>query len=261
MMLGDDCDQGLGRRCDRARASDWLDAVMASCPALFRGTSRAVMARLLEEAPVLHIRRPREILRQGEAASHLYLIVRGRIEVSFLDVNGNRVLAHLAGPGEVLGEVEQFSGLFCAATCKTLPGVMVVQLDAATILRHMPADLLLRNLAAIFHDRLTRDNQQHSVAMFYGAEDRIRIHLLTMTSPDIPEVRISQTDLAGFAGCSRQTVNRTLSQLRAAGIITMSRGTMRILDRARLEGDTSCGEQVVLNGRPRVAREAARPVI
>lgn len=220
----------------RARPQpDWLAEIHALQPQLLRGLSADRLAGILSETRIQHYRRPREILRQGESAACGYLILRGRVEVSFLDTDGNRVLAHLANPGEVMGEVEQFSGRVCAATCTTLPDTSVMLFDAGLILRHMPADLLLRNFAGIFHDRLTRDNRQHSVAMFYAAEDRVRIHLLSMTSPATPEVRLSQTELAGFAGCSRQTVNKALSQLRAEGIVAMSRGMIRVLDRARLQ--------------------------
>lgn len=215
---------------------DWLSVLVATQPSLIAGMTPEAMAAMLDQAQILHLRRPRQVLRQGETARKGYLILRGRIEVSFIDIDGNRVLAHLAGPGEALGEVEQFSGRTCAASCTTLPDTTVMVFDADLILRHLPAPQLLRNLAGIFHDRLVRDTRQQSVAMFYAAEDRVRIHLLSLTSVAAPEVRLSQTELAGFAGCSRQTVNKTLSALRAEGIVQMGRGAIRVLDRARLEG-------------------------
>ncbi|TGN45369.1 Crp/Fnr family transcriptional regulator, partial [Paracoccus liaowanqingii] len=223
-------------RTDPGQGRDWLSVLIDTRSSLIAGMTPEAMAAMLDQAQILHLRRPRQVLRQGEVARKGYLILKGRIEVSYIDVDGNRVLAHLAGPGEALGEVEQFSGRTCAATCTTLPDTTVMVFDAALILGHLPAALLLRNLAGIFHDRLIRDTRQQSVAMFYAAEDRVRIHLLAMTSPETPVVQLSQTELAGFAGCSRQTVNKTLSALRAEGIVQMGRGTVRVLDRARLEG-------------------------
>ncbi|WP_169308726.1 Crp/Fnr family transcriptional regulator [Paracoccus gahaiensis] len=224
------------RESGSGNGTEWLSVLIAAQPSLIAGMTLDAMAAMLDEAQILHLRRPRQVLRQGETARKGYLILRGRIEVSFIDTDGNRVLAHLAGPGEALGEVEQFSGRTCAASCTTLPETTVMVFDANLILRHLPAPLLLRNLAGIFHDRLVRDTRQRSVALFYAAEDRVRIHLLSLTSVAAPEVRLSQTELAGFAGCSRQTVNKTLSALRAEGIVQMGRGAIRVLDRARLEG-------------------------
>ncbi|WP_265499519.1 Crp/Fnr family transcriptional regulator [Paracoccus beibuensis] len=224
-----------------------------------RGAPDHALAALLAEAKVVNLRRPKEILRQGEDADCMYLILKGRVEVTFIDVNGNRVLAHSAVPGEVLGEVEQFSGRTCAATCTAQHDSTLMIFDAAMILRHLSADILLRNLAAIFHERLTRDNRQHTVAMFYTAEDRVRIHLLSMSTPDMPDVQISQTELAGFAGCSRQTVNRVLSQLRAEGIVDMGRGAIRVLDRTRLEQASVTGEQIFLDEPPASPRAGDHP--
>lgn len=227
--------------------ADWLAAMVDARPVLIAGMDKTQMQALLAEARLLHLPRPREVLRQGEAADGIYLILKGRIEVSFIDVNGNRMLAHLAGPGEALGEVEQFSGRTCAATCTTMADTTVLVLDAALLLRHLAPELLLRNITDIFHDRLTRDNRLQSLAMFYGAEDRIRIHLLSMTSPEAPDVQLSQTELAGFAGCSRQTVNKTLAQLRDAGIVQMGRGAIRVLDRGRLENAHCGNDRIVLD--------------
>lgn len=240
---------------------DLLSILTRLKPALIADLDKPQLAALAAEAALVHIRRPRDILRQGEPADWIYLIIKGRIEVNYLDINGNRVMAHLAVPGEVLGEVEQFSGRTCAASCTTLPDTTVMLLDAAMILRHVPADLLMRNFAKIFHDRLTRDNRQHSVAMFYAAEDRIRINLLTMTSAESPQIQLSQTDLAAIAGCSRQTVNKTLSQLRAEGIVEMGRGEIRVLDRARLKSARPGCDQVLPDeGFARIP-DAAMPIV
>ena len=214
--------------------SDILDLLRRLRPAILAGITHDGLSALLAEARMISVSQPLEVLRQGEVADWAYLILKGRIEVSYLDRDGNRVLAHLAGPGEVMGEVEQFSGRTCAAGCTALPDSKLLLVNAAMIMRHMPHDQLIRNLANIFHDRLTRDNRQQSIAMFYASEHRVRIHLLSLTRPDAPQIRLSQAELAAFAGCSRQTVNRTLSQLRAEGIVDLGRGTIRVLDRARL---------------------------
>ncbi|MFC0200455.1 Crp/Fnr family transcriptional regulator [Paracoccus rhizosphaerae] len=250
------------RRDDAARptsGNDWLSALRRMRPPLLRGASDQALAALLDEAKIVHLRRAREVLRQGEAADCMYLILKGRIEVTFIDVNGNRVMAHLAVPGEVMGEAEQFSGKTCAATCTALPDTTLMAFDASLLVRHLSAELLLRNLASIFHERLTRDNRQHSVAMFYTAEDRVRIHLLSMSTSEVPDVRISQTELAGFAGCSRQTVNKVLSQLRAEGIVDIGRGAIRILDRAGLEQASITGERIVLDDIPETCAAHGKP--
>lgn len=249
-----DCAQtGSAARQRIANPADLLAAVKALKPDILRGASDAQLSGFLSHASVRRMRRRKEILRQGEPADCGFIVLEGQVDVTFTDPDGNRVLAHLARPGEVLGEAELFSGLTCAASCACQPGALLLLFDAPLILRHIPAELLLRNLARIFHNRMIRDNSMHSVAMFYDAAERVRVHLLSMSSTDAPEVQISQNELAGFAGCSRQTVNRTLSQMRAEGIVEMGRGTIRVLDRQRLV-EFRHGDSPVPSGSAFVAR-------
>lgn len=174
-----------------------------------------------------------DILRQGHEASHAFLLVDGTVEVTFIDVNGNTVLAHVAHPGEVMGEVELFSGKTCAANCRALADSKLLCFNGALLMKYVPAERLLKNFASILHSRLVRDNRLHAIAQFYPAEARICLHLLRLSS-DRAEVRISQSQLALLAGCTRQTVNRTLAQLRDQRIIDMARGVIRVLNPERL---------------------------
>ncbi|WJS83654.1 Crp/Fnr family transcriptional regulator [Paracoccus sp. TOH] len=177
---------------------------------------------------------PTEILSQDEETDVAYLIIEGQIEVSFVDVDGNTVIAHVAGPGEVMGEIELLSGKTCAASCRTLPNTRLLCFTAPLLMRHVPLAVLLRNFAGILHGRLVRDNRLQAIAQFYSAEGRICMHLLRMTTTERPEVQVSQSQLALLAGCSRQTVNRTLAELRAEGIIEQRRGLIRVRDPGRL---------------------------
>lgn len=204
-------------------------------PSILQHTSDAQYHDFLMGCHVLNVTKPRLILRQGDPAPHAFIVIRGTVEISFVDVDGNRILAHVTRPGDVMGDVEVFSDRACAASCIAQPDSVLAMFDGAHMLRTIPAQTLLRNLAGIFHDRLCRDNRQQSVAMNYAAEDRVRITLLTLTTDDQPKASIAQTGLADYAGCSRQTVNRTLAELRIEGIVDIARGSIRVLDRQRLQ--------------------------
>jgi CRP-like cAMP-binding protein len=47
-------------------------------------------------------------------------------------------------------------------------------------------------------------------------------------------VALTQDDLASLAGTSRATVNRVLRQAEEAGAVSLSRGRIRVTDRAML---------------------------
>lgn len=200
---------------------------------LLDGLSVAERQAFLGECTPLHIPTPTEILSQGEPTRICYLIVQGRVEVTFLDRDGNSVLTHVAGPGEMVGEVEVLSDLPCTATCRTFPHTRLLSFAAPQLLRHVPPDLLLRNLAVLFHNRLLLHSRMRAITQFYTAEARVRLHLLNLADGR-SEVQINQAQLAQMAGCSRQTVNRVLGEMRAEGQIATRRGSIRILNGASM---------------------------
>ncbi|MFN3525266.1 MAG: Crp/Fnr family transcriptional regulator [Paracoccus sp. (in: a-proteobacteria)] len=213
-----------------------LARLMAGQPAaLLGGIDAESLSQFLARCSIQTFHTGRQIIQQGAALDQAWLVLRGAVEVSIMDLEGNCILAHLAQTGEVVGEVELLSGGLCIASCLARPGTTVAGFDLALLRHFVPHEHLLRNLACLFHERLSRDNRYHLVAMFYCSEDRIRSHLLSLTMPDQPEATISQADLAAFSGCSRQTVNRTLAQLRSDGIVDVTRGRITVLDRDRLQ--------------------------
>ena len=203
-------------------------------PALLEGLSAAERQAFLRDCAPQHFPAPTEILSQGEPTRQCYLIAQGRVEITFLDKDGNTVLTHVAGPGEMVGEVEVLCDLPCAATCRTFPHTRLLAFSVQVLLRHVPIDLLLRNLAKLFHSRLLLHSRMRAITQFYPAEARVRQHLLNLADAR-SEVQISQAQLAQMAGCSRQTVNRVLGELRAEGQIETRRGSIRILNGASMQ--------------------------
>ncbi|AWI83324.1 Crp/Fnr family transcriptional regulator [Alloyangia pacifica] len=207
---------------------------LLDCP-LFDGLSREQKETLLSECTLQRFDAPTDILRQGETTPVMYLILKGRVEVIYLDKQGNAAVLHVAGPGEVLGEVEGLSGTPCSSSCRTLPEAMVLACSFELLLKHIPPALLLRNSAAIMQTRLTRDNELRAIAQFFSVEERLRMYLHQFTTEAHREARLSQSYLASMVGCSRQTINKLLGDLRRDGVIEIRRGAIAVLDRERLK--------------------------
>ncbi|MDM7459928.1 MAG: Crp/Fnr family transcriptional regulator [Paracoccus sp. (in: a-proteobacteria)] len=212
-----------------------LCRIMANRPAaLLDGVDPHDLHAFLGQCRIRTYPKGKLLIEQGQSLDHAYLVIGGAAEVFVTDENGNSVLAHLAQAGEVIGEVELLSGRLTLASVSARPGTAVARFDAAQLHRLMPPSHLVRNLARLLHARLARDDKVHLIALFYSSEDRIRGHLLHLTTPECPRTEVSQADLAAFTGCSRQTVNRVLAQLRQSGVIELCRGAVTVLDRARL---------------------------
>lgn len=212
-----------------------LARIMRNHPAaLLAGIDVPSLHSFLSRCEITRHANPRQIITQGDNLDHAYLVIAGAVEISVMDESGNFLLAHLAQAGEVVGEVELLSRRPCVASATARRGSTLARFGSDVLRAHVPAERLLQNLSGVLHDRLGRDNSLHLTALFYSSEDRIRSHLLRFTTAESPRTDISQSDLATFSGCSRQTVNRTLAQLRDEGILRLARGSITVLDRNRL---------------------------
>lgn len=201
---------------------------------ILAGLSRDRKHAVLASCTSRILKTPTYILRQGEFTTGGYFIASGRVEVGFVDASGNQVIVHMAQPGEMLGEVEALSGRPCACSCLTLPDTTVLFCPARALCTHVPPEILIPNLCTLLHDRLLRENRNKAADYYYDARQRIRLYLHQLTSESDDAVHLSQSQLGVLVGCSRQTVNRLLGDLRDEGIIELGRNTVRVRDRERL---------------------------
>ncbi|MTH78074.1 Crp/Fnr family transcriptional regulator [Paracoccus aestuariivivens] len=204
---------------------------------LLNGLTDAQKRAFLSDCQIREFPSPKDILLQGETTDLFYLVDRGQVEVTYIDNHGNSIIVHLAGPGEILGEIEALSHRPCAATCRALANSSLLVCNTAAVLKHVPPQQLIINLAGLLHDRLARDNRQRSVDNYLTADQRIDHYLHQFSSELQPELFISQAYLATLAGCTRQTVNRRIGNLRQQGIVEISRGRIRVLKRDALQGN------------------------
>lgn len=212
------------------QASHWN----ALSPALLGGLSGEQRLSFYAQCTPMRYAHPTQILTQEETTATAYLIVEGSAEIIYVDEMGYTVVAAMAAPGEVVGDVELLSGRPCAATCRVQANTKVLCFSANLLLKHVPAAELLVNFACSLHDKMVLNVRNHAIAQFYSAEDRIALHLNKITNHDDQTVTLSQDRLAALSGCSRQTVNRALAELRDRGVISLGRGMIHVHDRAAL---------------------------
>lgn len=177
---------------------------------------------------------PTEILSQGEPCPGIYLVAQGQVEVSYVDAMGNLSVLHISTPGDVLGDVEALSENPCAANCTAQANTSLLFCATPLVYAQLQSPVFVRNLAGIYYDRLMRDNVAKSVSQFYSVDQRLCIYLCQLTSAQRPQIRASQSALAAIIGCSRQTVNRKLGELRDDTVIQLGKGMITVLNRQAL---------------------------
>ncbi|MCT8160550.1 Crp/Fnr family transcriptional regulator [Pseudoruegeria sp. SHC-113] len=200
---------------------------------LLAGLDPAVADDFLDRCEEIICQDPRPLLTQESRAKHVYLIAHGIVEVSFLSRQGHKVIANHAGPGDVLGDVEVVGDQPVIATCEAQAGAILMR-SPAVLFRSFAADPnVQRNLMRLQAERLLRGLLFKDIDQYQAVPQRIG-HYLQHLSRFSSRVTYSQGYLATLVGCSRQTINREIGQMKEAGLLhSEGNGGLRV-DRAKL---------------------------
>ncbi len=196
--------------------------------------------------------------RKGEVVFHeadpgecLHLLDRGRAAVRISTPQGDHVTVNVIGPGSFFGEQALIGGdNHRSATVLALQPLETLTLCRADFDRlrseHPAVNALL---VTALSERVNRLTGHLVEALFASADQRLSRRLLELTDtynspgnspgdtpgPDGPvSIPLTQEELASLAGTSRPTINRALQDLVQAGIVVVRRGSVDVLDEARL---------------------------
>jgi len=168
---------------------------------------------------------------EGGPADSMLVLTSGELKVSNYSAEGAELILASVMPGETIGELGMLSDLARSATviatkpsaAMTLSRVVVMQLIeerpavAVAMLRHL-ADMT-RKMNGVAADLVFLDVNQR-VARFLVSHARVPSGIVTVT----------QAHLASTIGASRQRVNMSLQEFQRRGWVSLSSGTVRIVD-------------------------------
>ena len=177
--------------------------------------------------------KPTVILEQGERAEGMAIVAHGYADVTFVGEDGHQMFLARAKVGATIGETETISEEPCAASCTASANSTILQCAAPQLITALQNTGFIKNMTKIFHQRLVYDNWVKHIAQFGDVGQRLRGYLFLL-SEFSPHIKETQSYLANMVGCSRQTVNRELADLREAGLISQSGSKIMVLDRAAL---------------------------
>jgi CRP-like cAMP-binding protein len=177
-------------------------------------------------------RRGAVIFREAEPCHAVIVLVAGRVKVTSNTQGGTEVVLAVRGPGALLGEFSAIDGGVYSGTVQALEPVAALVVPLAEFTGYLQAHgrvgyLLMRLLVS----RL-RDADRKRIE--FGAHDttgRVAARLLELAErfgqpgPDGIAIALplSQDELAGWTGASREAVSKALGTLRGAGAIHTSR--------------------------------------
>jgi CRP/FNR family transcriptional regulator, cyclic AMP receptor protein len=217
---------------------------------LFETLTVDELAPLARQATSRHLARNEVLIRVGDAADEIYVVVSGELKDSVVDADGCEVVHFLHGPGMTMGEpgffaVDHQRIVEVVATRPTLV-IRLARRHLVPFMAQHPAtkDRVMEKLAS---------NQRWQTTMISALAakplvDRLVLRLLELADSSPARragtaitPRVSQATLASMVGVSRENVNRALAGLMASGAIRQEGGRYLLVDEARLRGRVARG--------------------
>jgi CRP/FNR family transcriptional regulator, cyclic AMP receptor protein len=188
---------------------------------------------------VRRFRKGHAIFHQGTSSDHVVVVRSGRVKVSTVTPDGKEVVLAFRGPGDLLGELSALDGEPRSATVQAIEPVEALTVDAAAFHAFLAANPEVAILLVRMLNRRLRDADRKRVE--FGAHDTVGrvaarlVELAERYGEDGQEgltiaLPLSQEELAGWTGSSREAVSKALQAMRAAGWVRTERRRFTVLD-------------------------------
>jgi CRP-like cAMP-binding protein len=178
------------------------------------------------------------LFRQGEDSHEMFGIVTGRVAILTRSPDGRESLVAVLEDGSLFGELGLFDDGPRSADARALEEtrLLVLQYPAVRIALEQHPQLLWV-IVRVLARRLRATDESLADAVFLDVPARTAKRLLELSRGEIEfRLPMTQEDLAGLVGASRERVNKALSQFARLGWIEVEgRNRYRILDRASLK--------------------------
>jgi len=178
------------------------------------------------------------IFRRGETASEMYGIVSGRVAILTSSPDGRESLVAVLEEGSLFGELGLFDDGPRSADARALEETTVIVLAYEPLRAAIDQQpTLLWVIVRLLARRLRTTDDALADAVFLDVPARTAKRLLDIAgTEDTFRLPMTQEDLAGLVGASRERVNKALSLFTRLGWIKVEgRNRYQILDRQALE--------------------------
>jgi CRP/FNR family transcriptional regulator len=182
------------------------------------------------------------IFHEGDHSDACYIVCEGDLRVTREHSDGRAIALATLGPGDIFGELAMLDGGVRSASVEALTDAELLGLPASDVRRVIAAhgDIAAKLIVALTR-RVRETNERVSRQSFQTVPSRVAGVLNQLIAEEIvPEerhgitVRMTQADLAQLAGTSRESVSRFLATLERAGVVSVGRGRVTVLEPRRL---------------------------
>ena len=191
---------------------------------LFSGLDESELQRLSQVAVRRRAGRNEQVVRAGEDAESLIVLLTGRAKVTNFDEEGREIILAWLGPGEFFGEMGLIDGSPRSASVVAVEPCELLTIGKTEFQRCMQENFqVAQKLMQILVRRLREaDRNIESLALLdvYGRVARLLLDLSEEEGGKrLVRQKISKQDMARMIGASREMVSKVMRDLEVGGYI------------------------------------------
>jgi CRP/FNR family cyclic AMP-dependent transcriptional regulator len=217
--------------------------LLANVP-VFADLGPAELGRIAEVTVPRRFQAGQVVFREGDSSDTCYVVSSGHARATRSHTDGRSITLATFGPGDFFGELAMFDDERRSATVEAIDDVEACAIlggDMRRLLREHP-DIAVK-LVTTLGRRLRAANERLARQSFQTVQSRVAQVVARLVSDaqhegapghEVP-LKVTQSEIAELAGCSRESASRFLAVLERAGVIEQGRGRIVVHDPAALE--------------------------
>lgn len=204
---------------------------------LFSAFDETMLRTLVEAARRVECDRNFVLFEEDEEANELFVVRSGRVAVGRRSIDGRESLVALMEAGDLFGEMPLFDDGTRSASARALEHSHVLGIPYGVVREALDAKPeLLWEVVRLLAERLRNTDSALADAVFLDVTGRTAKRLLELAGDeDDFQLPITQEELAGLVGASRERVNKSIAAFIRLGWIEQLDRRYRIVERERLE--------------------------
>jgi CRP/FNR family transcriptional regulator, cyclic AMP receptor protein len=185
------------------------------------------------------------VFMEGQAARGVYIVCQGRAKLMTTSSDGKTLILKIAQPGDVLGMHAVVSGRAHEFTVETLQPCQLAYVSHDDFLRFLKqnGDACLQAAQHISRDCQAAYESIRSIGLSHSVTEKLA-RLLLQWSADgrvsngmvRTKLALTHEEIAQLIGSTRETVTRTLSDLKRRAIAELTGSTLLIRNLSALQG-------------------------
>lgn len=203
---------------------------------LFSELGDEALRSIAEASTVRSLRRGDVIFEEGSEPEHLYVVESGRIAIASKSIDGRESVFALMERGALFGEMGLLDGLGRSAEARALEPSEIIEIPYGPVKAAFDQDpQLLWGVVALLAGRLRSMDAALADSVFLDVTGRTAKRILDLAGDrDEFTLPVTQEELAGMVGASRERVNKAIASFVRLGWLTQSDRRYTITDREQL---------------------------